>query len=228
MAECRFLTYHGWGFDSRCWQHWQKLLNGFGEFEHYDRGYFKDSAEPELKDNKEFLIVFTHSFGLHWCKEEIIRNTDILVIFGGFLQFHPQAAQFKRRSRLMLQQMINEFEVQPEKVLKTFYRNCYAPKDAPDIIIEDLNHNLMLNDLKLLHNSKLDIDLLKKTHRICIFHGADDYIIPKTKGREIYNRLQNRSQYFEIKMGGHALPFSHCEQSFEFLKPQLEEYLNGK
>lgn len=226
MAECRFITYHGWGFDSRCWQPWQRLLNRFGAFESYDRGYFQDSTEPHFIDNEEVLIVFTHSFGLHWCREEIIRNADMLVIFGGFLQFHPQAAQFKRRSRLILQQMINEFEVQPEKVLKNFYRNCYAPKDAPERVIEGFNHERMLDDLKLLHNSVLDISQFKRTSKICIFHGADDYIVPKTKGREIYNRLQNRSQYFEIKMGGHALPFSHCEQSFEFLKPQLQQYLD--
>lgn len=228
MAECRFLAYHGWGFDSTCWQPWQKSLMEYGEFDLYDRGYFGNPLKPGIKKNERNLIVFTHSFGLHWCREEIIRNADMLVIFGGFLKFHPQAAQFKRRSRLILQQMINDFEVHPEKVLKNFYRNCYAPKEHPELEIEDLNHDLMLEDLNRLHDSELDIDLLRQSGKLCILHGADDYIVPKTKGREIYNHLQHMSQYFEIKMGGHALPFSHREQLFEFLKPHLEQFLDTR
>lgn len=226
MADCRFLTYHGWGFDANCWVPWKNKLEQYGVFDPYDRGYFGEPSEPRRIKGEETLIVLTHSFGLHWCDPVFFEAADLLVIFGGFLRFHPQTARFRRRSRLVLQQMINEFEVRPEKVLADFYRNCYAPRDAPDTEVEHLDHDRMLNDLKLLHEARLDSDLPERAETICILHGADDYIVPKSRGREIYNRLQHKARYLEVRMGGHALPFSHHEQTFEFLKPHLDELLN--
>lgn len=225
VPECQILMYHGWGFDSRCWQSWEERLGSYGAVECYDRGYFGKPAVPVISGNAEKLIVFTHSFGLHLCSKEWIQNADILVIFGGFLQFHPHAAQFKRRSRLVLQQMINEFEIRPEEVLQEFWRNCYAPADAPELSVENINHELMLKDLNRLHDSRREIALLKEPGEVYIFHGADDYIVPKSKGREIYNRLQDKARYYEIRMSGHALPFTHHVQSFEFLKHHLEKLL---
>lgn len=223
MADYRFITYHGWGFNSKCWQPWENRLSDYGKFESYDRGYFGNPAEISVASD-ERLVVLTHSFGLHWCADRIFEQAELLIIFGGFLRFHPHAAQFKRRSRLVLQQMINEFEVQPENVLQNFYQNCYAPCETPDLEIVDLDHELMLKDLRTLHESQLSVEKLKQADKLCILHGADDYIVPKTKGREIYDHVQSKAQYFEIRMAGHALPFSHERQAYEFLAPSLKQF----
>jgi pimeloyl-[acyl-carrier protein] methyl ester esterase len=124
--------------------------------------------------------------------------------------------------------MINNFEVKPEEVLKEFYKNCYAPQEVPGRDIEEINHQLLLDDLQELQSSQVDSELLKKIGKICILHGSDDHIVPKRKGREIYTRLGENSRYFEIKGAGHALPFTHHQQCLDFIIPEIEELIKIK
>ena len=84
------------------------------------------------------------------------------------------------------------------------------------------DHQLLLDDLRRLHNAELDVQKLKKPDKICILHGTDDHIVPNKKGREIYSQLHDKAQYFEIKKAGHALPFTHHEQCLEFLIPEIK------
>jgi fermentation-respiration switch protein FrsA (DUF1100 family) len=119
--------------------------------------------------------------------------------------------------------MINNFEVKPEKVLNKFYQNCYAPQPFPGREIEKINHQLLLEDLRELQNSEIDSQQLKKVGKICILHGADDHIVPKKKGREIYTQLNENLRYFEIKEAGHALPYTHHQQCLDFIIPEIEQ-----
>lgn len=225
MAKCRFIAFHGWGFDRTFWQSWQEQLSEFGTFQAYDRGYFGNPNNIKETDNKKTVLI-THSFGLHWVKESLLEQTDLLVVCGGFLYFHPYAAQYKRRSRLILQEMINNLEVKPEEVLEKFYKNCFAPESPPKINFDGLNHQLLLDDLRRLQNSTLDQQKLNRADKVCVIHGSDDHIVPNKKGRQIYNQLQQKAQYFEIKAAGHALPKTHCEQSLEFIRPEVAELTN--
>jgi hypothetical protein len=222
MVDCRFVAFHGWGFSDFFWEPWADRLSEFGTFESYDRGYFNDPKEVQTLAGPVSTILISHSFGLHLIEEPLFANADLLIILNGFLYFHPYAAQYKRRSRLILQEMINEFEIHPEEVLHKFYKNFFAPEPATDIVIENINHQLLLNDLRKLHDSELDAGLLKKTGKVCILHGADDSIVNKTKGRQIYTQLNYDAQYFEIRDAGHALPFTHHRRCLEFVVPEIE------
>lgn len=228
MVDCQFVAFHGWGFDKRFWQFWSEELSKYGIFQPYDRGYFGNAQPIELRDNSDPLILITHSFGLHWIEESLLEQSDMLVIAGGFLSFHPYAAQFKRRSRLVLQEMINELEVNPEKVLHNFYENCFAPEDPPDTDFSAINHQLLLDDLKKLHDAELNTEMLKKVGKVCILHGSKDRIVSNKKGRQIYNQLQEQSQYFEIKNAGHALPYTHTRQCLEFVIPEIDQLTRTK
>jgi hypothetical protein len=223
MANCRFFTYHGWGFDSCFWDPWTDFLSNYGLVESYDRGYFNNSKEVKAHGQAESLIIITHSFGLHFVEEDLLNKADLLVITGGFLHFHPNAPKYRKRSRLILQQMIKEFEVKPEKVLHQFYQNCFAPQDEVIEGPEDFNHQLLLDDLRLLHQSNLEIEGLKKADKICILHGADDQIVPNQKGRQLHSQLGEKATYFEMKKAGHALPYVHSRQCLEFIEPRLEQ-----
>lgn len=223
MTDCRFIAFHGWGFDDQYWKPWNDTLSDYGEFETYDRGYFKDPKEVQTLAGPVSTILITHSFGLHWIENALLNQADLLVITSGFLHFHPYAAQYRRRSRLVLQEMINALEVNPEKVLHDFYENCFAPQDAPKREVEEIDHQLLLDDLRMLHQSELEGHLLKNAEKICILHGSEDQVVPNKKGREIFTQLQDDTQYFEIKGAGHALPYTHHRRCLEFVIPEVNE-----
>lgn len=219
-ADLQIIAFHGWAFSGSYWEPWAERLSDFGHFQSYDRGYFNKPREIEITSSN-YSILIAHSFGLHFIDEKLFEQADLLVITGGFLHFHPYAAQYKRRSRLVLREMINNMEVKPEEVLKQFYQNCYAPQEYNGREINEINHQLMLDDLQKLQTSQLDAELLKKAGKICILHGSEDHIVPKKKGREIYTQLSEKARYFEIKDAGHALPFTHHQQCLDFILPEI-------
>lgn len=223
MCDCRFIAFHGWGFDDQFWHPWADFLSDYGTFQTYDRGYFNDPKEVEMLAGPVSTVLITHSFGLHWIEEALLNQADLLVITDGFLYFHPYAAQYRRRSRLILQEMINALEDNPEKVLSDFYEKCFKPQDPPEYNLDDINHQLLLDDLRKLQNSEIDALELKKAEKICILHGSKDHVVPNKKGRQIYTQLQAKAQYFEIKGAGHALPFTHYKQCLEFVAPEIEQ-----
>jgi pimeloyl-ACP methyl ester carboxylesterase len=221
MAERQFMVFHGWGFDHTFWQPWTEQLSEWGKVQCYDRGYFGDSNAVEPDEKIDQTVLITHSFGLHWVEPLLLEQADLLIICGGFLYFHPYAAQYKRRSRLIVQEMINNLEKEPEKVLHSFYENCYAPDNPPQAVVENLNQQQLLDDLRRLQNSDLNHQHLKEAEQICIIHGSDDHLVPNKKGRQMYAQLQSQAQYFEIKGAGHALPQTHYEQCLEFIAPEI-------
>jgi len=228
MADCQFLAFHGWAFDRHFWDNWEAELSTFGNFQSYDRGYFGDPHEIEMDNSDGPLILISHSYGLHQIDEPLFEQADLLIIAGGFLYFHPYAAQYKRRSRLIVQEMVNEIETNPKKVLRRFYENSFAPEEIPKFDFEHVNQPLLMEDLQRLQDSEIDTNLLKEARKVCILHGAKDQIVTYKKGRQIYNQLQQRSQYFEIKNAGHALPKTHRRQCLEFITPEIQQLMKSK
>lgn len=227
MTDCQFIAFHGWGFAGSDWQDWKDKLSEYGTFQFYDRGYFTGPKEITLSSDS-LTVLISHSFGLHFIEQSLFDQADLLIINSGFLYFHPYTAQYKRRSRLIIQEMINNLEVKPEEVLQEFYENSYAPQNFSGREIEDLNHKLLIDDLQKLQSSEMDTQLLKKVGKICILHGSDDRIVPKRKGREIYTQFGEKSRYFEVKGAGHALPFTHYQQCLDFIIPEIEELIKIK
>lgn len=181
--------------------------------------------EPEFTPGEHGRIIFAHSFGLHLCDPEILDHADLLVLFGGFRSFHPQAARLRRRSQLVLRQMINRMEEAPHQVLKDFYRNVFSPHEGWPPPEGALNRRLLQDDLKRLNESKIASEQLNKVPKICILHGSRDAIVPCIIGRELHDELYPGSNYLEIKQAGHALPFTHTEQSWLFIKSEIEKII---
>lgn len=227
MPEAEVIAYHGWGFDSFCWNQWQEMFGDGIAFKSYERGYFgKAERAPVFMEKKVQKIVMAHSFGLHFCPEIHFSKADLVIIFGGFIQFHPVAAQYRRRSRLVLNQMVNNMKEKPEKVLDEFYKNSFSPQEAPKFSKKDLQKEKLLKDLQLMDTHKIEAGMLKKADKLCILHGSRDAIIHRRKGRELYESFSKKSQYFEIKNAGHALPFTHGKQCWQFIEPELTELIS--
>lgn len=224
--KAELVSYHGWGFDRHCWNGWKEVIPFGTEFKCFDRGYFGGPNEIDFTVDGSAKIVFVHSMGLHLCPTSLLSRTDLLVVFGGFMSFHPQAVQFRRRSRLVLQQMIQQVQENPETVLREFRKNAYHPRQAPDFEPDHLNSVLLLNDLRSLNESVFDTESLKKVGKICILHGSRDGIVPKAKGRELYTQFQDKTNYLEVKNAGHALPFTHVDQCWAFIKPNFRQVID--
>lgn len=220
MSENKYnvLAYHGWGFDDSVWQHLQDKYQPLLQMNCARRGYFSNALQPAWpnEEGTENLLL-VHSYGLHWCGKEILENTDHLVMISSFLNFHPGKKKEYKRSKLMLRKMLAQFVDAPHKVLENYYERAFYPLEPQYRAPTTLNHDLLLSDL-----SDLDKDNRKNAHvfdmnSITIIHGADDQIVNNELARDMYKKLRLRSQYFEIKKGGHALPFTHSSKIIEIL-----------
>jgi len=231
IKDSHIIAYHGWGLSSEFWSKWDSVLSHAVKFEVSNRGYIGpdqiirfDSESPSKR------ILFVHSFGLHWCPHDVLSMADHLVIFGGFLNFHPDSERQSKRSRFFVQQMLSRFVDEPEEVLQKFIKNVYYP-NMPDnrFVQSDIDHDKLLADLSMIQHETQSIQILHEVPEITILHGEKDKIVSNTKARKLYHNLRYRSQYFEIKHAGHALPHTHADECYSFLKPLIEpEFFHTK
>lgn len=224
MAEKKYhvLAYHGWGMSPAIWHPLQSELEPFVRFEAANRGYFSNSYIPSWDDSSESEnLLLVHSYGLHWCDQEVLKNADHLVIIGGFLNFHPNSGQEYKRSKMVLRKMQSQFVDSPEKVLDKFNEQVFHPYEPKIDVPKNLSHDLLLSDLGDLDRDNRENADIFDMNSITIIHGAEDQIVDNELARDMYSKLRLRSQYFEIKKGGHGIPFTHSSKIFEILNSLL-------
>jgi len=224
MFKSEIVAYHGWGFQNKFWDAWNDLFSEHVNFKAADRGYYENPEQFGFSGEAvERKIVFAHSFGLHWCPDEILKGADHLVIFGGFLDFHPENEKQRKRSFLIVQQMLSHFVEKPHEVLQKFVENVFYPQKPERIDLRHkIDHEILLSDLTRIQHQRISEQLLHQIPEISIIHGENDKIVSNQKGRELYQKLRYRSQYFEIKKAGHAVPFTHYKKCYALLKPFIE------
>jgi pimeloyl-[acyl-carrier protein] methyl ester esterase len=204
------IAHHGWGFTSSCWDCWQPLLtNGPISLTASNRGYFSAANAPDFTHNS-FHVLMVHSYGLHWCPIATFQRVDLLVIFNSFIDFHPHDPRDRRRSQRIVQQMIQECQRDPITVLTMFYQRCgyIAPQELD---FNQLDSDRLVADLQHLNTVSVDLDALKGSPPVLLFHGLADQIVPELKGQELFEQLKDKANYFTFPDAGHALPFTHCQ-----------------
>ncbi|NGP76241.1 alpha/beta hydrolase [Balneolaceae bacterium YR4-1] len=223
MREAEIVAFHGWGFDSSFWAGWEDLLPENIEFTVFERGYIgKPKSTPVFTGSERKNVILTHSFGLHLCPDDLYRQADLVVICSGFIDFHPVAAQYRRRSKLIIKQMLNALQGHPEQVLKEFYTNTYKPDEPRKLPEGTPNLDLLVEDLERLNTQTFEVSLLKSVDNICILHGFEDAIVHRRKGRSLYDTYSKQAKYFEVKDAGHALPYTHNQQCWQFIEPEIQ------
>lgn len=223
MPEAEIVAFHGWGFDSSIWNGWEEQLSEYTNFTAFERGYYgKPKRTPVFTGSQRHNVILTHSFGLHLCPEKLFRKADLVIICSGFIDFHPVATQYQRRSKLVVKQMLNALQGHPEKVLKEFYKNTYKPEEPGKMPEGVPNRELLVEDLQRLNSHTFEVSMLKSVDNICILHGFEDAIVHRRKGRTLYENFSKQGKYFELKHAGHALPFTHTEQCLQFIEPEIK------
>lgn len=219
--KAEILAFHGWGFDRNAWNAWSPYLARSWRLQAFDRGYYGKPYDPVFSDPNARKIIFTHSYGLHLCPPRQLESCDLLVIFSGFLHFHPETPRLQGKSRLILQRMQEQFALEPEAVMRRFMQRCYAPDRYEDHLNGAFDRSRLAEDLYLLGRSRIAAAALEKVRRVIILHGGGDRIVPSLQGRSLFDTLHRQVRYHEIEGAGHALPFSHIQQCWAILEPVL-------
>jgi pimeloyl-ACP methyl ester carboxylesterase len=203
---------HGWGFDGSIWRQWAELLRADGAVVHIgERGYFEAPPTiPLFSRLAERRIAIVHSLGLHLLSKQALTTATTIVIFNGFLEFHPTEPTAAKRSRRILKSMRDKFAEAPAEVLLQFMANCYAPQPAPLQIDCHMDVQLLADDLELLDENRLDRSLLAGK-RLCVIHGQHDAIVPPSVAHAIAPRVH-------LLPGGHALPFTQMDACVDLVR----------
>lgn len=215
------IAYHGWGYDSACWQAWEKLLPSNWTLQRFDRGYFDRPFNPKFRSTTAHKVIFAHSYGLHLCPIDQLERADYLILFGSFLHFHPDRDRLKQRSMQILDRMIKQFQIQPDLVLKNFHAKSCDPTVCEDAVSLHFNEALLFADLQQLGHSAIDFVDLAKTPNILILAGDCDRIISFDRSLQLHQKLPF-SKYHLIANAGHALPFTHPQECSTL----IQQYLN--
>ncbi|MDN5835792.1 MAG: alpha/beta hydrolase [Nitrosospira sp.] len=221
--KAEILAFHGWGFDRSAWSVWQNYLAPSYRLQAFDRGYYGRPHDPVFSDPGSRKIIFAHSYGLHLCPPRQLESCDFLVIFSGFIHFHPETPRLQNKSHLILQRMQERFTIEPAAVIGDFMRRCYAPVTYENHLSGAPDLNRLADDLRLLAYSRISTAMIEKVRQIHILHGAEDWIVPKEQGRTLFETLRHRhAQYHEFEGAGHGLPFSHTAQCWSILEPVVK------
>jgi len=196
---------HGWGWDAAGWAGWCQAEGFFQACRIADRGYF---GSPVVAEFGAGGILVVHSLGLHLVPAALFKTASLVAVFGGFQAFHPDQETAARRSRRLVQRMLQRLEREPGGLLDEFYTAAYAPqasgRTAPASPVQALLHQ----DLVLLDGHVFDPGLLRHARQVLIVHGRQDRIVPLEKSYALHCQISG-SIFHVLEAGGHALPFTH-------------------
>ena len=88
--KVEILAYHGWGINASFWKNLDAVIPNSITLKPANRGYFGKPFYPRFDADTKVRVVFTHSYGLQWCNTAVLSKADVLVIFNGFGDFHPE------------------------------------------------------------------------------------------------------------------------------------------
>jgi pimeloyl-[acyl-carrier protein] methyl ester esterase len=199
--------YHGWGFNSELWKPWIRPA-GFNRHFLFDRGYTGNPFEPrEFREDSVHRFLISHSFGLHFIPENVIRQAGIIIILSGFECFHTSDVTASQKKML---KMIGRFREIPLTVMADFYTNCMYPDQRLLSSPAKLDIDLLGKDLELLNGTSLKTIEALREKSVLLFHGKEDIIVTPDAARHLHRKLPG-SRLIEIGRAGHMIPSTHMD-----------------
>lgn len=97
-------------------------------------------------------------------------------------------------------------QTDPADLIHDFYRDCGCA-DWP-LNKETMNSTLLIEDLALLDQNRLDKEHCTGLPPALLLHGREDRIVPLERAEELAELL-DQSQLTVVDGAGHGLPFTH-------------------
>ena len=228
--KVEILAYHGWGADASFWDPMSAALPSGITLKPATRGYFDKPFHPRFDADTKYRVVFTHSYGLHWCNSAVLSKADLLVIFNGFGAFHPQKENLNSISKKGLEAMISGFDQHPKNVLESFYKTCFHPSEYNIEMPDELNTELLLEDLKTMRNTRFPLIDLDFGSTMVAVDGGKDKVLLSSRGENMLEGHYNKKFVEVFEEEGHALPFLKPDKCWSYLCsiiPIFERYENN-
>ncbi len=219
--DIEIIAYHGWGFSSSFWDNWKTILPEDVQFKTADRGYFMDEQTPVFSGSSKHQVLFLHSYGLYWCPEEQIEQASCIIIFNGFHHFHPNVERKGTESENEMQKMISEFENNPKKILKGYWKKVFHPHNNKNIAKGKFDTDLLAKDLQELDSKSFNLQILKNGKPIISLDGGSDKILTNSRGKAFTEITEGNAVYHFIKEAGHGLPATHYQECWSFISAMI-------
>lgn len=206
------LLQHGWAWDARCFSGWGAVVPAPFRLHLADRGYFGPPVIPRVRPH----LVVAHSFGLHLLAPEYLDGARLVVILGGFGNFHPEEGAAARKSRRAVERMRRRLGREPEALLRDFYAACFFPQENSLAMPGPTDLDLLGQDLERLDLHGLELEPLAAAERLLLLHGSRDRIVPPERGARLGRQLGAGSLRL-LEGAGHALPVTHARDCWELI-----------
>ncbi|MEQ9091259.1 MAG: hypothetical protein RIE52_09220 [Balneola sp.] len=229
--KVEILAYHGWGINADFWNNFNSVIPDSIALKPANRGYFGKPFYPRFDTDTKFRVVFTHSFGLHWSNSAVLSKADLLVIFNGFGDFHPENKNLNSISKKGLETMIKGFESNPAETLKAFYTTSFLPSEFDANIPSGFNKEVLLEDLKKLRNTRFPLIDLDFGSTMVAVDSSEDKILLEPRGENMLEGHYNKKFIKIFENQGHALPFINPKDCWSYLCsiiPIFERYENNR
>lgn len=211
-------AYHGWGFDASFWDPLKAVIPKKILFKAANRGYFGDIYYPRFDSRTKFKVVFTHSYGLHWCNTAVLSKADYLIIMNGFGEFIPCIRKDGNHApEKALELTIKAFSLSPAETLATFRQRVFAPQSAPPNLPSDIQMNRAVRDLKSMRKVQFPIIDLDFGAVMIALDSSKDRILMHPRGSRMLKEYVGPKHMKVFENAGHALPYVLPEECWSYL-----------
>jgi hypothetical protein len=221
--------FHGWALSPGVWDGLINALKSTGKsdsnlnfnFHLYNRGYF--SAEPSnyFSTGTGTTVIVTHSLGLHFVPLSLLHKADFIFVVSGFLNFHKFGGSHTKR---IVNKMIEKLKLEPETVLREFYKNMFLPNVIDDEFMKEeikgINVQRLMDDLNYLNDVIITQRIFSSRSRISLMHGEGDMISSHRHSLNWMMKMNNVSGRI-IRHAGHSLPITHSKLISEYILSQV-------
>ena len=199
----------------------------------YDFGFFSErfSGLPPVFDSEmedmcgSPCIITAHSFGsvLAFGKIHDLHKAKALIVYSGFAKFAKADDNLSGQPAEAIQAMKKQLTNNPSGLLKSFYRNMCFPSKCEFNVPETLNVPALDAGLDILLNCDCRAKLAEIKIPVLIIHGAQDRIVNVKTADELAGNIRV-SRLHVFKNAGHAVPFTHSNESKKITEKFLTDY----
>lgn len=152
-----------------------------------------------------------------------LPNVKALIVYSGFAKFAKSDDNPFGQPVETVQAMKGQLLNNPSGLLKSFYRNMAFPSRHEFAVAQTLNIPVLSSGLDILADFDSRPNLAEIKIPVLIIHGGQDRIVNVKIAYELAGNIEF-SRLHVFKNAGHAVPFTHSEESKTITEKFLKDY----